>query len=103
MCFCETNPPFSEDFFDATFIERETCVGNVRRISVGSFSKTNPPEGCKWGVLVENEPISEGLLGVFSEKAKPNPGNPGSQPGVKSACMRQLVRGRGAVVASAGI
>jgi len=30
-------------------------------------------------------------------------GNLGSQPGVKSACMRQLVRLRGAVVAFAGV
>src|SRR6266404_5682114 len=44
MCFCETNPPFFRGFFDATFNVRGTCGGNVRRNSVGSFSKTKPPE-----------------------------------------------------------
>ncbi len=43
ICFCETNPPFFEDFFDATATAEVACDRKVRRISVGSFSKTNPP------------------------------------------------------------
>ncbi len=60
MCFCETNPPFSEGFFDAIFFVRDTCRGNVPENSVGSFWKTNPPEGCKQGVFAENEPTFGG-------------------------------------------
>jgi hypothetical protein len=48
--FYQTNPPFSEDFIDATAHAQVTCDGNERTISVGSFWKTNPPEGVFMGV-----------------------------------------------------
>src|SRR5882724_9235784 len=41
-CFCETNPPFCDDFFDATATTHGICNGNIRKYSVGSFWKTNP-------------------------------------------------------------
>jgi hypothetical protein len=42
MPFCETNPAFFQDFFYATLIACGTCGGNVWKILVGSFWKTNP-------------------------------------------------------------
>ena len=74
MCFCETNPPFSEDFFDATFFIRDTCGGNVRENSVGSFWKTNPPEGCFRGVGAKNETKLGGKTGRRRE-TNPRSGN----------------------------
>jgi hypothetical protein len=47
ICFCETNPPFFESFYNTTAYAHATCDGNERGISVGSFSKTNPPGGGK--------------------------------------------------------
>ena len=49
--FCETNPPFFKDSFDVTSYTHVSCDGNVRRISVGSFWKPNPPERVFGGVL----------------------------------------------------
>src|SRR5208282_5074346 len=41
--FYQTNPPFFGGFFDGSDCECMGCGGNVRRKSVGSFWKTNPP------------------------------------------------------------
>jgi hypothetical protein len=45
MCFCETNLPFFIHIFDITIYTGACCERMLRRISVGSFWKTNPPEG----------------------------------------------------------
>jgi len=45
MRFCETNPPFFEWIFVVSGYEYICCTRNRRRKSVGSFWKTNPPEG----------------------------------------------------------
>jgi hypothetical protein len=60
--FCETNPPFFKDFFDVTAHAHVSYDGNVRRISVGSFWKTNPPErvfGTFWAGLETFLPAKE--------------------------------------------
>jgi hypothetical protein len=57
ICFCETNPPFFKDFFDVTAHAHVSYDGNVRRISEGSFWKTNPPERVFWGVLGRLEAV----------------------------------------------
>jgi len=46
MCFCETNPPFFDEFFFVIDYTRSICNGKRLENSVGSFSKTNPPGGC---------------------------------------------------------
>src|ERR1039458_6839004 len=53
MPFYQTNPPFSGRIFDVNYHEYDCCIGNERKISVGSFWKTNPPEGDFWGVFME--------------------------------------------------
>src|ERR1035438_3582101 len=53
MPFCETNPPFCDSVFVVSLLFTETyavCRGDLQ---VGSFWKTNPPEGCFWVVFIE--------------------------------------------------
>src|ERR1035437_1461542 len=47
--FYQTNPPFLRDFFDASAYICMCCNRKSGVFSVGSFWKTNPPEGCFWG------------------------------------------------------
>src|ERR1017187_5758704 len=42
MRFCETNPPFFDNFLDVTPRRHRSCAGNPKKKSVGSFWKTNP-------------------------------------------------------------
>jgi hypothetical protein len=46
MPFYQTNPPFFGRFFDVSNSGIGDCDGNALTKSVGSFWKTNPPEGC---------------------------------------------------------
>src|SRR6266404_8885474 len=53
MCFCETNPPFLLVFSNANASVYMSCSGNQNVFSVGSFWKTNPPEGAfRWVIEV---------------------------------------------------
>src|ERR1017187_5813234 len=45
MPFYQTNPPFLEDILYASVLRSAVYSGKLRRNSVGSFWKTNPPEG----------------------------------------------------------
>src|ERR1017187_4169665 len=45
MPFYQTNPPFLKDILYASVLRSAVYSGKLRRNSVGSFSKTNPPEG----------------------------------------------------------
>ena len=81
MCFSETNPPFFRDFSDASGYEYIGCNGNLREKSVGSFSKTNPPEkvfgvvsGGKWGRFREIKPVAVDDSGVLQTRLQPVPG-----------------------------
>ena len=46
--FYQTNPPFFGRIFVASGYEWVLCTRNTRRNSVGSFSRTNPPERGFW-------------------------------------------------------
>src|ERR1035441_9037395 len=50
--FCETNPPFWRQEFYVSFVLQDTYVVCRGFLQVGSFWKTNPPEGCFGGHLV---------------------------------------------------
>ena len=46
LCFCETNPPFpTKNYFISILLSKAYVVCRAF-LQVGSFSKTNPPEGC---------------------------------------------------------
>ena len=49
MSFCETNPPFFLTIFCVSRVFSVTYVVCRSGLQVGSFWKTNPPEGCFWG------------------------------------------------------
>jgi hypothetical protein len=62
MCFCETNPPFWRKNYCGTSISQDTYAVCSGFLQVGSFWKTNPPEGCfevgfieKWVRFSEDE------------------------------------------------
>ena len=63
MPFYQTNPPFFDGFFAVSYSLHISYERNTREKSVGSFWKTNPPEGGLWGrfhrkmgSFPENEP-----------------------------------------------
>ena len=69
---------------------------------MGSFWKTNPPEGGKQGVLAENEPKSGGFVMGFGagktilrQKTNPSPGNLEPQRGVQWPASGGLSGGGG--------
>jgi len=70
MCFCETNPPFFVHILDAMVTAQGSCGGMLRRISVGSFWKTNPPEGCFGGAKGENGPRLGKKTGCYGGKRR---------------------------------
>ena len=51
--FCETNPPFCDDVFDATATAHGSCGGNLRNIRWVRFGKTNPNVGGRRGRFIE--------------------------------------------------
>jgi hypothetical protein len=54
--FCETNPPFLRQKLCTSSILQDTYVVCRGFLQVGSFWKTNPPEGCFRGVFPEERP-----------------------------------------------
>ena len=54
MCFCETNPPFWLAVYYVSSSFKNTYIVCRAVLQVGSFWKTNPPEGSFRGVFREN-------------------------------------------------
>jgi hypothetical protein len=74
MYFYETNPPFFVRIFIVSDYEHICCTRNAREKSVGSFSKTNPPERVfraassgKWVYFRRTKPVAADDSGVEPE------------------------------------
>ena len=106
MRFCETNPPFFERNSIVSNYEYVRCARNERWKSVGSFSKTNPPERVFWvvsgeksGRFRETKPVATDKSGVepeaFVRKLAPQAG---LEPATRALTVRcstiELLRNR---------
>ena len=70
MPFYQTNPPFFDGFFAVSYSLHISYERNTREKSVGSFSKTNPPEGGLWRLFhrkVGSFPDNEATVAAHSE------------------------------------